>query len=359
MDNIEQLKQDNAKLTERLNNAAKFFREQKAQIEQLTKENEQLKNDNNVKDDSIRLNNELLETVENLKKEKEELEKKFKEQESFETDTINKVVPELEEKVKELEKIIVSKDQAHKVLQDTYNEIYTENEKYKKQLKEAKEAAVDVSSKFEELKELNNKLKEDLEKRVQQIRATEKTYDIEQKKIMDARDEYITKYKELETKYNDIQKNNDAEIKELIVAHKQEITEVESQAKKIMDTYEADIQKQKEEIIALNTKLGETESNLDKLNIRYNNLENEKLAIESDFNNLQDKFNNLENDYTALENKTEIYSKSDDVLAKIINIMSESGLIDKNATSPQTTIKEGNVIHRMGDNMVGGINVGV
>ena len=43
MENIEQLKADNAKLTERLNNAAKFFREQKAQIEALTKENEELK----------------------------------------------------------------------------------------------------------------------------------------------------------------------------------------------------------------------------------------------------------------------------------------------------------------------------
>lgn len=43
MENIEQLKADNAKLTERLNNAAKFFREQKAQIEALKKENEELK----------------------------------------------------------------------------------------------------------------------------------------------------------------------------------------------------------------------------------------------------------------------------------------------------------------------------
>ena len=43
MENIEQLKLENAKLTERLNNAAKFFREQKAQIEALTKENEELK----------------------------------------------------------------------------------------------------------------------------------------------------------------------------------------------------------------------------------------------------------------------------------------------------------------------------
>ncbi|MBR6908444.1 hypothetical protein IKN40_08425, partial [bacterium] len=43
MENIEQLKLEKEKLTERLNNAAKFFREQKAQIEALTKENEELK----------------------------------------------------------------------------------------------------------------------------------------------------------------------------------------------------------------------------------------------------------------------------------------------------------------------------
>lgn len=51
MENIEQLKQDNLKLTERLNNAAKFFREQKAQIEALTKENEELKS--KPKDDYV------------------------------------------------------------------------------------------------------------------------------------------------------------------------------------------------------------------------------------------------------------------------------------------------------------------
>ena len=44
MEQIEQLQQDNAKLQERLNNAAKFFKEQKAQIESLTKENEVLQN---------------------------------------------------------------------------------------------------------------------------------------------------------------------------------------------------------------------------------------------------------------------------------------------------------------------------
>lgn len=44
MEQIEQLQQENAKLQERLNNAAKFFKEQKAQIESLTKENEVLQN---------------------------------------------------------------------------------------------------------------------------------------------------------------------------------------------------------------------------------------------------------------------------------------------------------------------------
>lgn len=44
MEQIEQLQQENAKLQERLNNAAKFFKEQKAQIETLTKENEELQN---------------------------------------------------------------------------------------------------------------------------------------------------------------------------------------------------------------------------------------------------------------------------------------------------------------------------
>ena len=43
MDNVEQLQEANAKLKERLNNAANFFREQKAQIEDLTKENLALK----------------------------------------------------------------------------------------------------------------------------------------------------------------------------------------------------------------------------------------------------------------------------------------------------------------------------
>ena len=81
MGDIEQLKQDNAKLQERLNNAAKFFREQKAQIENLTKENDELKHD--------------AESFNSL-------------QESYEN-------------------TIKSKDQDFKTLQDTYDKVFAEN----------------------------------------------------------------------------------------------------------------------------------------------------------------------------------------------------------------------------------------
>ena len=64
MEDIEQLKQDNAKLTERLNNAAKFFKDQKAQIDNLTKENKQLKDQNievpeQVDEETVNFLNEL------------------------------------------------------------------------------------------------------------------------------------------------------------------------------------------------------------------------------------------------------------------------------------------------------------
>jgi len=347
MDNIEQLKKDNAKLTERLNNAAKFFREQKAQIEALTKENEELKNSPKEEVIDTEKWNKLVAEKENLQKQIEGYENERKSNEAY-SDDLNKQCDEYELKIQKLESDIDSKDKAYKVLQDTYNEVFAENKTYKKQLKEANTAALNVSAKFEELKELNNKLKEDLEKSINQIKVTEKQSDEELKKITTARDEWITKYKELEK-----------EIKNISDTHKKEVKEIEDQSKKIMDSYEADIQKQKEEITVLNTQLGETEERYDKLNIQYDKLENEKLAIQSDLDNLQDKYNKLENEYNSLENKTEIYSKSDDVLAKIIDIISNSGLINKNVLSPQVAIKEDNTIHRMGDNMVSGNNIGV
>lgn len=319
MENIEQLKQNNEKLTERLNNAAKFFREQKAQIEALTDE---------VKEKTS-LAMDYRNQIETLTREKNELEKKSKEQHEFEANNINAVVPQLEEKVTRLEEVIKSKDQAYNVLQNTYNELFREN----------------------------TRNKEEIQKRIDQIRATEKTYDEEQKKIIDARDEWMSKYRDLEQKYKDIQQSNEDKIKDILIAHKQEVTDVENQSKKVMESYETDIKKQKDEINALNIQLGETEETLNKFNVRYENLENEKLAIQADFDNLQEKYNVLQQEYNILENKTEIYSTSDTVLAEVIKLLTDKGLVNKNDITPQTPTKE--TIHRIGDNMVTGENIGV
>ena len=71
MEQIEQLQQENAKLQERLNNAAKFFKEQKAQIESLTKENEELQSNIQSKDNAYEVlqntYNEVLAENEELK----------------------------------------------------------------------------------------------------------------------------------------------------------------------------------------------------------------------------------------------------------------------------------------------------
>lgn len=208
MENIEQLMQDNAKLTERLNNAAKFFKEQRAHIEALTKE-------------------------------KEDLEKRFKEQESFETNTINKVVPELEEKLKILEK-------ENKQLQDQINSL---------QFNEESDADV-ISNYAKEISEL----KEQLEQRVNQVRATEKQADEELKKVITARDEWIMKHRDLENKY------------------KESVEE---------------LNKANEQITDLKSELVKANENNEKLNKLYDDLENQKMAIECDFVNLEDKYNNL------------------------------------------------------------------
>ena len=320
MDNIEQLKQDNAKLTERLNNAAKFFREQKAQIESLTKE-------------------------------KEELEKKFKEQQDFEANNINKVVPELEEKLKgyenefkslnavnddlnkqldnyelkiqNLENTIDLKDKAHKVLQDTYNELFVEN----------------------------TKLKEDLENRIKQIRATEKTYDEEQKKIIAARDKFITKYNQS---------------KEIIEQLKKDNKESEEAAKKVMNSYENDLNTYKAKEIELTNKLDESIKNNKELQDKYDNLDKicnekkkKKLAWEGDYQGLAEMYYQLQKEYDRLSNQTDIYSQSDDTLAEIIKIMVDKGLVNTNEITPKTAIKESGTAHRMGDNLEGGKNIGV
>ena len=277
MENIEQLKQENAKLTERLNNAAKFFREQKAQIESLTKENEQLKNDNNVKDDSIRLNNELLETVEKLNKENEELKNQINSLEFNEESDAN-VISNYSKEIEELKSTIDSKDKAHKVLQDTYNEVYAEN----------------------------TKLKEDLENRIKQIRATEKTYDEEQKKIIVARDEWMKKYNTLKPQYDEVFNTS----KGLGEQNNRLIKDCEKLTSDIAKV-ESDNDLLRKNIEGKDKLIEEQKNEISNLNVTLDDIENSKLAIECDFNNLEEKLNQME---LNMVNKDEIIKSYEEEL---------------------------------------------
>ena len=184
MSNIEQLEKDNIKLQERLTNAAKFFKEQKLQIESLTKENEQLKNSISSSDDIKNLQSQL-EAQENSLKEKsleykntidalntkltnneaayEELRKKYNE---LKGETSNKyaklqkdnadAIDSLKKQISEQDSIIESKDKAYSVIQNTYNELF---EKYKELSKKHNKLTadyIDLSVNYERLKNINS-----------------------------------------------------------------------------------------------------------------------------------------------------------------------------------------------------------
>lgn len=184
MTNIEQLEKDNIKLQERLTNAANFFKEQKLQIESLTKENEQLKNSISSSDDIKNLQSQL-EAQENSLKEKsleykntidtlntkltnneaayEELRKKYNE---LKSETSNKyaklqkddadAIDSLKKQISEQDSIIESKDKAYSVIQDTYNELF---EKYKELSEKHNKLTadyIDLSVNYERLKNINN-----------------------------------------------------------------------------------------------------------------------------------------------------------------------------------------------------------
>lgn len=184
MSNIEQLEKDNIKLQERLTNATKFFKEQKLQIESLTKENEQLKNSISSSDDIKNLQSQL-EAQENSLKEKsleykntidtlntkltnneaayEELRKKYNE---LKGETSNKyaklqkddtdAIDSLKKQISEQDSIIESKDKAHSVIQNTYNELF---EKYKELSEKHNKLTadyIDLSVNYERLKNINS-----------------------------------------------------------------------------------------------------------------------------------------------------------------------------------------------------------
>ena len=269
MEDIQKLQQDNAKLQERLNNAAKFFREQKAQIEALTKENEELKR--TPKDEVI--NTEKWNTL------------------VTEKENLNKQLNEYESKLQKLESDIDSKDKAYKVLQDTYNEVFAEKEKITKQYKEQEKFETEV---------INVKVPE-LEER---LKNTEKAY------------------KELQDKYkaNDIAKG-EAELREQSL-HNEYIKKFEEQNIQI-DTLKKKFEEEGKNAVANKVLLDKANEKIDKLNKLYDDCENEKLAAQADYDSLKEKYESLKINAEANE---EVARKYEEIYEEYETLKSKESL---------------------------------
>ena len=323
MDNIDQLKQDNAKLQERLNNAAKFFREQKAQIEALTKENEELKRTPKEEVVDAEKWNALATEKENLSKKVETLQSQFN-QSNEEVKKVTSARDEWIEKCHKLESNIESKDKAYKVLQDTYNEVFAEKEKITKQFKEQEKFETEVINK--KVPELEERLKNS-EAAYEQLR---KKYD-EIKKLHDGD---LNRYNELETNYEKLQnkyKENDiargeAELRAESI-QKEYTKKFEEQDKEIKKLtalgidYVNQINSLKAEIEKINKeddkKFEEQQQEIVKLNKLYTDAENETMALQNDYDLLKQKYESIKQ---SAEINSEIEQQTTDALFKIREI---------------------------------------
>ena len=305
MEDMEQLKQDNAKLTERLNNAAKFFKDQKAQIDNLTKENKQLK-------DQI-----------------EGFENEFKSNEAY-SDDLNKQIDRLEAKLKEQ--------------QDSYE----------------------------------NKM----ELLVEELNA----------KYSNLQNEYAI----LDNKYQDtkIELENslmtEAKLKadnEALSSYEKEIEDLKSKNENIESQFN-------EKVNTLQDALNKYIEDAKKFNKLYDDCENEKLAIQNDYDELKDKYARLEidnvmneeyskaylddiyqlknsiNDLISINKKLEKnyndlkdnYLLCNDALSKaedIIMNLNTNVNFDSETAATKNNIKKENIMKSMGDRETSGQNIGV
>ena len=363
MENIDQLKQDNAKLTERLNNAAKFFREQKAQIETLTKEKEDLNKQCNeyelkLQDAEKKIEEHInnLRAVENTTNEEvkkvtiardewiekyRKLEEQFKEQEKFESDVINTKVPELETKLKNAEaayedlrkkytevkdnsiskEVIDEKDDEIKKLTSLGIDYVNQINDLKKQVETAEEVIEKTNKKFEQLRESNNIL---------QDKSVELANDIKN---------YQNKYNEehliVEEDKKQIQDLNDK------LTKRQEECE-------LLDQQLTDAKGDRE---AFRSQLVDLEKKYDQLNSLYDACEAEKLSAQADCEQLQEKIKYIEANNIS---DKEWQDHLENVIKQIQNLTDD--VINPKPATPEN--KE-NIMKRTGDYNVTGQNIGV
>lgn len=212
MENIEQLKADNVKLTERLNNAAKFFREQKAQIEALTKENEELKG--KPKDDYVSpekwnalvtekedLNEQLKDKDVEIINQKDALQSCYTQLHDYEimNDSLNKEKENLNEQLNEYELKLQASEKSYAELKELHDGDL-------KRYNELENNYEGLQNKYKDLKDL-------YDGEINRFNEQQSAYDnsitlLEEKNIKLEKDVYNleTNYEGLQNKYNDLDK---------------------------------------------------------------------------------------------------------------------------------------------------------
>ena len=324
MEDIEQLKQDNVKLTERLNNAAKFFKDQKAQIDNLTKENKQLK-------DQV-----------------EGFENEFKSNEAY-SDDLNKQIDRLEAKLKEQHD---SYENKMELLVEELNTKYSNLQN---------EYAI-LDNKYQDAKiELENSL------------MTEAKLKADNEAL---RNSYKAENKEAEEQFNKV-----------LSSYEKEIEDLKSKNENIRSQFN-------EKVNALQDALNKYIEDAKKFNKLYDDCENEKLAIQNDYDELKDKYARLEidnvmneeyskaylddiyqlknsiNDLISINKKLEKnyndlkdnYSLCNDALSKaedIIMNLNTNVNFDSETAATKNNIKKENIMKSMGDRETSGQNIGV
>lgn len=273
MDNVEQLKQDNAKLQERLNNAAKFFRDQKAQIEALTKENEELKRTPKEGVIDTEKWNTLVAEKENLNKQLNEYELKLQTSEktiSEQRDAYENKITLLEEDNLKLVEDAKLFDECAKKLSNAEAAYEELRKKYKDNdiaRGEAELKASNLQSEYEKIFDKQDKEIKDLNTQVETLKKKfeeEGSNNVANKALLDEANQIIESkdkaYKVLQDTYNEVF----AELNELKETNKQNVNAFED----------------------LNTKFKQ-------LNELYDACENEKLGAQADYENLKEQFEHI------------------------------------------------------------------
>lgn len=290
MENIEQLKADNAKLTERLNNAAKFFREQKAQIEALTKENEELRR--KPQDDYVSPEkwNALVTEKEDLNKQLNEYEMKLQNSEA--------AYEELRKKYSEIKELHDGDLNRYNELEDNYEGLqnnYKElKEMYDNEITELGNNYEGLQNKYKDLKDLYdgeiNHFNEEQSAYENSITLLEED-NIKLGKDVHELEAYIEKTgKEHEQVINDLKKEN---------------KEAEEQFNKILDSTELELNNVKKE---------------------NDKLKNDNLELEADYQALANMHEKLQHRVDAYDNKANALESIKEI---ILNVFPETKKVEK------------------------------